>query len=77
VNGLLDAYYNSPTLVGGNGASSSGGGSLQTLGANAGLNVGSELFRVQAGVTGLLLAAFVVLLLLHRGGHRFSTHVGR
>lgn len=68
MNGLLDAYYTSPSY----GAQQS---VPETIGGSLGFNVGSELFRVQAGITGLFLAAVVVLLLLHRSGHRFSTRV--
>ncbi len=73
MNGLLDSYYQIDTLSGGGGGLTGG---ASTLGANLGFNVGSEVFRVQSSVTGLLLAAVVVLLLLHKSGNRFSTHVG-
>ena len=70
MNGLLDSYYTMPGAYTGNSSNP-----VQTLGGSIGFNVGSEVFRVQAGITGLLLASVVVLLLLHRGGHRFSTRV--
>lgn len=76
MNGLLDSYYSTSTLgpVGGSGG---GGvtGAASTVGANLGFNVGSEVLRVQVSVVGILLAAGVVLLLLHKSGNRFSTHV--
>lgn len=46
-----------------------------TFGVDFGANVGSEVFRVQLATTGLLISAFVVLLWLHRRGHRFSVQV--
>lgn len=65
MNGLLDSYY-------------TGYGQPQssTLGGVAGFNVGSEVFKVQVGITGFLIAALAVLYLLHRAGNRFSVHVG-
>jgi hypothetical protein len=52
-----------------------GGGGASTLGANFGFNLGHETFRVQVAITGLVIAAFIGLLLLHRNGQRFSVHV--
>lgn len=70
MNGLLDSYYTQTPLDTG------GPGRAATVGAQLGVNVGSELVRVQVSIVGLLLAGVVVILLLHRAGNRFSTHVG-
>ena len=73
-NGLRDMIY------GGGGysvaqAPDGGVGPSSTLGSNFGFNVGSETFRVQLAISGLLLAAVAVLVFMHTRGHRFSVHV--
>lgn len=65
---LLYAPYTQP-----NQPAANGGGS--TLGGSFGFNVGSETFRVQLAIGGILLAAVVGLFLLHRSGIRFHTTV--
>ena len=46
-----------------------------TLGASFGFNVGSETFRVQLAISGLVIAVVVGLLFLHKHGYRFSVKV--
>ena len=84
MNGLRDMLYANPAGVGAYGGAGSnqatgvgqlGQATVETVGANLGFNVGHETFRVQLAIGGLLMAAFVVLLLLHRGGNRFSVKV--
>ncbi len=76
MNSLRDMLYSGNpgpayTYTGGD----PGAPSSFNVGGNVGLNVGSEVFRVQLSIAGLLMAAFVGLVLLHRSGNRFSVHV--
>lgn len=69
MNGLRDMLYAQPYAT----AQANGGGS--TVGASFGFNVGSETFRVQLAISGIVLAAIVGLLWLHKKGNRFSVKV--
>lgn len=76
MNGLAAMMYGQPggqTGWYGTAPQDTSGGS--TLGANLGLNVGSETFRVQLSIAGIFLVAVVVLVVLHANGHRASVHV--
>lgn len=55
-------------------ASVDGGGS-SLVGASFGFNIGSETFRIQLAIAGLLVLAVAVLLWMHARGHRFSVKV--
>ncbi|MGH9542965.1 MAG: hypothetical protein ACRD2H_13920 [Terriglobales bacterium] len=69
MNGLRDMLY-------GTGATyTTAQTPASTIGGGFGFNVGSEAFRVQLAISGLLLAAFAVLIVLHAKGNRFSVHV--
>lgn len=69
MNGLRDMLY-------GTGQTGTTAAAPQsTFGTNFGLNVGSETFRVQLAISGLLLAGFALLIFLHAKGNRFSVHV--
>jgi hypothetical protein len=67
-NGLRD-MLTGPPAVGNPAATQS------LVGAQFGFNLGSQTFRVQLAITGLLILAFSVLVLMHMRGQRFSVKV--
>lgn len=67
MNGLRDMIY-------GGDQSPVGENDYSLIGAQFGFNVGSETFRIQLAITGLLIAAVAFIVLLHARGHRFSVH---
>lgn len=70
MNGLRDMLYSQPYAT-----AQAAGGNGSTVGASFGFNVGSETFRVQLAISGIVLAAIVGLLWLHKKGNRFSVKV--
>jgi len=78
MNALRDVIYQSPSTGAGPYGQPAGGGQSvgrNSAGAGFGVNLGGETFRVQLAISGIILTAFVVLLLLHRKGNRFSVKV--
>lgn len=71
MNGLRDMLYSGYASPATASAPASGGGA----GASFGFNVGDETFRLQIAITALLGLAVLGLVLLHRGGNRFSVRV--